>query len=53
MKAKILLMLAPQPEGGYTVTSPPKRGRLWFNDGSCVRLRLAWKDHVWVYDSCT
>ena len=26
----------------------PKRGRLWFNDGSCVRLRPAWKDHVWA-----
>ena len=25
-------------------------GRLWFNDGSCVRLRPAWKDHVWAYD---
>ena len=28
----------------------PKRGRLWFNDGSCVRLRPAWKNHVWAYD---
>ena len=28
----------------------PKRGRLWLNDGSCVRLRLAWKNHVWAYD---
>ena len=27
----------------------PKRGRLWFNDGSCVRLRTVWKDHVWAY----
>ena len=27
-----------------------KRGRLWFNDGSCVRLRPAWKNHVWAYD---
>jgi putative transposase len=26
------------------------RGRLWLNDGSCVRLRPAWKDHVWSYD---
>ena len=24
----------------------PKRGRLWLNDGSCVRLRPARKDHV-------
>jgi len=28
----------------------PKRGRLWFNDGSCVRLRPLHKDHVWAYD---
>ena len=28
----------------------PKRGRLWLNDGSCVRLRPEHKDHVWAYD---
>jgi transposase InsO family protein len=28
----------------------PKRGRLWLNDGSCVRLRPERKDHVWAYD---
>ena len=28
----------------------PKRGRLWFNDGSCVRLRPERRDHVWAYD---
>jgi len=28
----------------------PKRGRLWLNDGSCVRLRPDHKDHVWSYD---
>ncbi len=28
----------------------PKRGRLWFNDGSCIRLRPAHRDHVWAYD---
>ena len=28
----------------------PKRGRLWLNDGSCVRLRPERKDHVWSYD---
>ncbi|MEL6497615.1 MAG: IS3 family transposase [Planctomycetota bacterium] len=27
-----------------------KRGRLWLNDGSCVRLRPEHKDHVWSYD---
>jgi putative transposase len=28
----------------------PKRGRLWLNDGSCVRLRPEYKNHVWSYD---
>ncbi len=28
----------------------PKRGRLWLNDGSCIRLRPEYKDHVWSYD---
>ena len=28
----------------------PKRGRLWLNDGSCVRLRAERADHVWSYD---
>ena len=27
-----------------------KRRRLWFNDGSCIRLRPEHKDHVWSYD---
>ncbi|MEL6793370.1 MAG: IS3 family transposase, partial [Pseudomonadota bacterium] len=27
-----------------------KRGRLWFNDGSCVRLRPERPNHVWSYD---
>ena len=31
----------------------PRRGRLWFNDGSCVRLRPERKDHVWAYDFVT
>ena len=26
------------------------RGRLWLNDGSCVRLRPERKNHVWSYD---
>jgi len=38
-------------ESGLKVPSKqPKRGRLWLNDGSCVRLRPAKKDHVWAYD---
>ena len=28
----------------------PKRGRLGFHDGSCIRLRPQYKDHVWTYD---
>lgn len=28
----------------------PKRKRLWLNDGSCIRLRPEYKDHVWSYD---
>jgi putative transposase len=26
------------------------RGRLWLNDGSCVRLRPEQPNHVWAYD---
>jgi transposase InsO family protein len=28
----------------------PKRGRLWLNDGSCIRLRPERANHVWAYD---
>ena len=28
----------------------PKRRWLWLNDGSCIRLRLEHKDHVWSYE---
>jgi len=28
----------------------PKRGRLWLNDGSCIRLRPEHPNHVWAYD---
>ena len=28
----------------------PKRDRLWLNDGSCIRLRPCWPNHVWSYD---
>ena len=28
----------------------PKRGRLWLNDGSCIRLRPTHRGHVWSYD---
>ena len=37
-------------EGLKVPAKQPKRGRLWRGDGSCVRLRPEWKDHVWAYD---
>jgi len=37
-------------EGLKVPARQPKRGRLWLHDGSCVRLRPLWKDHVWAYD---
>jgi len=37
-------------EGLRVPAKQPKRRRLWLNDGSCVRLRPAHKDHVWSYD---
>ena len=37
-------------EGLTVPVKQPKRGRLWLDDGSCVRLRPAWKDHVRAYD---
>lgn len=27
----------------------PKKGRLWLSDGSCVRLRPEYRNHVWSY----
>ena len=37
-------------EGLKVPQKQPKRKRLWFNDGSCMRLRPQLKDHVWSYD---
>ena len=37
-------------EGLKVPSKQPKRGRLWLNDGSCVRLRAEHKNHVWSYD---
>ncbi len=37
-------------EGLKVPKKQPKRRRLWLNDGSCVRLRPVYKDHVWSYD---
>jgi transposase InsO family protein len=40
-------------EGLKVPQKQPKRGRLWLNDGSCIRLRPEHKDHVWSYDFMT
>jgi putative transposase len=37
-------------EGLKVPQKQPKRGRLWLTDGSCVRLRPCWPNHVWSYD---
>ena len=37
-------------EGLKVPAKQPKRGRLWFTDGSCVRLRPQRQNHVWAYD---
>ena len=37
-------------EGLKVPAKQPKRGRLWLNDGSCVRLRPERLNHVWSYD---
>jgi putative transposase len=37
-------------EGLKVPQKQPKRGRLWLNDGSCIRLKPEHKDHVWSYD---
>ncbi len=37
-------------EGLKVPKKQPKRGRLWLNDGSCLRLRPEYPDPVWSYD---
>ena len=37
-------------EGLKVPGNQPKRGRLWLNDGSYIRLRVERADHVWSYD---
>lgn len=37
-------------EGLKVPAKQRKRGRLWLNDGSCVRLRPEHRNHVWTYD---
>jgi len=40
-------------EGLKVPARQPKRGRLWLNDGSCIRLRPEYRNHVWAYDFVT
>ena len=37
-------------EGLKVPARQPRSGRLWLNDGSCVRLRPQGKNDVWAYD---
>ena len=37
-------------EGLKVPMKQPKRARLWGADGSCLRLRPAYRNHVWSYD---
>jgi putative transposase len=37
-------------EGLKVPPKQPKRGRFWLTDGSCIRLRPEYPNHVWSYD---
>jgi transposase InsO family protein len=37
-------------EGLKVPQKQPKRGRLWLANGSCIRLRTVYPNHVWSYD---
>ena len=37
-------------EGLKVPQKQPKRARLWLNDGSIIRLKPEFKQHVWSYD---
>ena len=37
-------------EGLKVPSRQPKKSRLWLNDGSCIRLKSEYKNHVWTYD---
>ena len=37
-------------EGLKVPQKQPKKRRLWFTDGSCIRLRPEYPNHVWSYD---
>ena len=38
------------PEGFKVPSKQKPRGHLWLNDGSCIRLRPEYANHVWNYD---
>ncbi len=40
-------------EGLKVPAKQRKRSRLYLNDGSCIRLRPCWNNHVWSYDFVT
>ena len=40
-------------EGLKVPQRQPKWGRLWLSDGSCIRLRSEYPNHVWAYDFMT
>ena len=37
-------------EGLKVPRKQPRKRRLWLNDGSCIRLKPEYPDHVWSYD---
>lgn len=37
-------------EGFKVPMKQPKKGQLWLDDRSCVRLRPEYRNHVWPYD---
>jgi len=37
-------------EGLKVPSKQPKKGRLWLNEGSCIRLKPEYPNHVWSYD---
>ena len=37
-------------EGLKVPGKQPKKGRLYLNDGSCIRLKACYPNHVWSYD---
>jgi len=39
-----------QQEGLKVPAKQTPKGRLWLNDGSCLRLRAEYPNHVWSYD---